>query len=240
MQQNFEPAFATLGLNAYETKIYLALLDNPRSTAAEIAKHSGVPQNRVYDVMEALINRKLAYLIPESPKRYSPEDPQHLQSIVQEKLGQLKEFEKEIGDLGKKFQEAPRQQVLVSRNARNFDKIMESLPPAKVFERSIKAKLSTRPQYLKKIERHMRSKFDYKSLTDKRYDGSRELRAWRKVYPGFKLIDAGGVILNVTEKGTLISLAPPENESLIIYIENAHLSLILKDMFDAYYERLPQ
>lgn len=43
-----------LGFTAYEAKVYLALLSHPGSTGYEVARHSGVPRSKVYEVLEKL------------------------------------------------------------------------------------------------------------------------------------------------------------------------------------------
>jgi len=46
--------FLALGLTEYESKCYLAMLRKQSSTASELAKLSGIPRTRVYDVLERL------------------------------------------------------------------------------------------------------------------------------------------------------------------------------------------
>jgi len=41
-----------LGFTAYEAKVYLALLAHPGSTGYEVARHSGVPRAKVYEVLD--------------------------------------------------------------------------------------------------------------------------------------------------------------------------------------------
>lgn len=43
-----------LGFTAYEAKVYIALLGHPGSTGYEVARHSGVPRSKVYEVLEKL------------------------------------------------------------------------------------------------------------------------------------------------------------------------------------------
>lgn len=43
-----------LGFTAYEAKVYLALISHPGATGYEVARHSGVPRSKVYEVLEKL------------------------------------------------------------------------------------------------------------------------------------------------------------------------------------------
>ncbi|MCZ7663465.1 MAG: hypothetical protein M5U22_11315 [Thermoleophilia bacterium] len=48
-----------LGFSQYEAKAYVALLQNPRVTAYELAKQSGIPPSKIYEVVERLLAKKL-------------------------------------------------------------------------------------------------------------------------------------------------------------------------------------
>ena len=45
------------GLNQYEAKAYVSLLDIGTSNAYSISKASGIPRSRIYDIIESLTNR---------------------------------------------------------------------------------------------------------------------------------------------------------------------------------------
>ena len=49
-------------LNVYETKVWLALLSKGMASAGEVAKISGVPRSRIYDVLESLEKKGFAIL----------------------------------------------------------------------------------------------------------------------------------------------------------------------------------
>lgn len=53
-----------LGLNSYEAKAYLALLGRESFSASQVARHSGVPRQRIYDILACLIERGLAISRP--------------------------------------------------------------------------------------------------------------------------------------------------------------------------------
>jgi sugar-specific transcriptional regulator TrmB/FixJ family two-component response regulator len=61
---------AGLGLSGYQARAYLALLELGPSQAREVSERSGVPQGRVYDILEKLHQRGLAEVLPEAPRRY--------------------------------------------------------------------------------------------------------------------------------------------------------------------------
>lgn len=64
-----------LGLTSYETKAYHALLQRGSSTAPQVAELSGLPRQRVYDVLAALVAKGLASSSPGQAARYSATPP---------------------------------------------------------------------------------------------------------------------------------------------------------------------
>lgn len=60
------------GLNTYEARCYLALLELESSTAPEVAKASGVPPQRVYDSLSSLIEKGFIQEVNGKPKLFVP------------------------------------------------------------------------------------------------------------------------------------------------------------------------
>lgn len=58
------------GLNIYETKVWLALLQKGVASAGEIAEISGVPRSRTYDVLESLEKQGFAVQKIGKPVKY--------------------------------------------------------------------------------------------------------------------------------------------------------------------------
>jgi HTH-type transcriptional regulator, sugar sensing transcriptional regulator len=86
-----------LGLSGYEAKAYLALTRDHPATPYEIAKSSGVPTSKIYEVLGKLLERRIIFPLNEDPaktKRYIPMHPdevlnQHL-ITVEGLVGSLK------------------------------------------------------------------------------------------------------------------------------------------------------
>lgn len=65
-----------LGLSSYEDRAYRALVGLGTATASEIAERSGVPEGRIYDVLETLASAGMARVQRDTrPKRYAAVDP---------------------------------------------------------------------------------------------------------------------------------------------------------------------
>jgi sugar-specific transcriptional regulator TrmB len=66
----------TLGLTTYESKGYIALLQKQALTAAELAKLSGIPRTRIYDVLEGLAQEGLCVELLGKGKKFQAVAPE--------------------------------------------------------------------------------------------------------------------------------------------------------------------
>jgi HTH-type transcriptional regulator, sugar sensing transcriptional regulator len=83
-----------LGLTAYESKAYLALIRRDYSTAVDVARVAGLPRQRVYDVMESLVEKGLASSHPGRPVKYTPAAPnQAIERLVGDRRQALADLE---------------------------------------------------------------------------------------------------------------------------------------------------
>ena len=65
-----------LGLTTYEARAYLALVRREAYTAAQIARQSGVPRQRIYDVLGTLVEKGLASTRPGTVVKYAAIAPE--------------------------------------------------------------------------------------------------------------------------------------------------------------------
>ncbi len=66
---------ANLGLTDYEVRVYLAILRHPNSRVPEIARHSQVPQPKVYSTLKRLTERGLCESLLGPVNRYAALPP---------------------------------------------------------------------------------------------------------------------------------------------------------------------
>jgi len=96
-----------MGLPEYEAATYVGLLDGGTSTAKEVAERAGVPQSRVYDVLDSLNTKGFVVVQEGRPKKFGPVDPNQA-------VSQYREFKRrehvrkldEIQGLGEHFLDA--------------------------------------------------------------------------------------------------------------------------------------
>ena len=65
-----------LGLTTYEARAYLALVRREAYTAAHVARQSGVPRQRIYDVLGTLVEKGLASTRPGNVVKYAAIAPE--------------------------------------------------------------------------------------------------------------------------------------------------------------------
>lgn len=80
-----------LGLNVYEAKAYIALLRKESFSASQVADLSGVPRQRIYDILASLVERGLAISRPgKHGTRYAAVAPQPaLRSLLEQEQQRL-------------------------------------------------------------------------------------------------------------------------------------------------------
>ncbi len=64
-----------VGLNAYEARSYLVLLGHPQFKALELAARAHVPRQKIYEVLDSLVEKGFAQVVQEKTKLFSAVDP---------------------------------------------------------------------------------------------------------------------------------------------------------------------
>ena len=86
-----------LGLNQYESKTYLALVNSSASTATELSDIANIPRPRVYDVLAKLEKKGFVVTKPGRPAKYSAVP---LSAAVHALKKEREEsYKKEVGEL---------------------------------------------------------------------------------------------------------------------------------------------
>ncbi len=73
--QRFWRRLQQLGLNAYEARSYLVLVGHPRFKALELAARAHVPRQKIYEVLDSLVEKGFAQVIQERTKLFSAVEP---------------------------------------------------------------------------------------------------------------------------------------------------------------------
>src|SRR3974377_1335690 len=73
--QRFWRRLQQLGLNAYESRSYLVLLGHPKFKALELAARAHVPRQKIYEVLDSLVEKGFAQVVREKTKLFSAVEP---------------------------------------------------------------------------------------------------------------------------------------------------------------------
>ena len=73
--QRFWRGLQQLGLNAYEARSYLVLLGHSRFKALELAPRAHVPRQKIYEVLDSLVEKGFARVVQDRTKLFSAVEP---------------------------------------------------------------------------------------------------------------------------------------------------------------------
>src|ERR1700756_3010162 len=73
--RRFWQRLQAIGLNAYEARSYLVLVGHPRFKALELASRAHVPRQKIYEVLDSLVEKGFAQTIQEKTKLFSAVSP---------------------------------------------------------------------------------------------------------------------------------------------------------------------
>ncbi len=73
--RRFWQRLQAMGLNAYEARSYLVLVGHPRFKALELAARAHVPRQKIYEVLDSLVEKGFAQVIQEKTKLFSAVQP---------------------------------------------------------------------------------------------------------------------------------------------------------------------
>ena len=74
--RRFWQRLQSMGLNAYEARSYLVLVGHPRFKALELAARAHVPRQKIYEVLDSLMEKGFARVVQERTKLFSAVSPE--------------------------------------------------------------------------------------------------------------------------------------------------------------------
>ena len=103
-----EKLLAKIGLNKYESSVYLTLLKQGSMEASKLSHASKVPIGKIYEVLKALKNYELVEIQPSRPQRYRAVDPKSAFKLMykkkeEETLNELKMLKQTFDEIEKEL-----------------------------------------------------------------------------------------------------------------------------------------
>ena len=118
-----------IGLNEYQSKVYIALLKKFPATGYEISKLANIPQSRAYDTLKALESMHIVIPSNTKPVTYTPIKPKELTKRYKRKIDSTINFlEKKLPNV--KEEEYTEPILSISGRTKILDKIIEIIKNA--------------------------------------------------------------------------------------------------------------
>jgi sugar-specific transcriptional regulator TrmB len=85
-----------IGLNAYESRAYLVLIGHPHFKALEVAGRANIPRQKIYEVLDSLIEKGFVQVVQGKAKQFSAVEPQlALEGYLRRRR---ESFERQLGE----------------------------------------------------------------------------------------------------------------------------------------------
>lgn len=211
-----------LGLNAYEAKVYIALLKKFPATGYEISQGANIPQSRAYDALKSLENEKIVFSDSQKPQKFSPVSPKELTSRCRRKFNSTIEYlEKKLPNLKDVYHE-PIQYTDGYETI--IEKIKEVIKNAK---RSIYIEVWA--EDFKYIEKDLRNAYDNEiDVKIVGYDNIKTNFGLVYNHPGGKEIEArmGRLVYLLTDASECLF---GQIEAEVIHTKNPDIAFLLKE-----------
>lgn len=92
------------GMSEYESRVYVALVSTGPTRASQISSESNIPQSKIYDVLNSLVNKEVVEMFSGRPKEYKAVSPNvFLKTMFENKERELSHLKLTLKEFGKLF-----------------------------------------------------------------------------------------------------------------------------------------
>lgn len=213
-----EKLLAKIGLNKYESSVYLTLLKQGSMEASKLSRTSKVPLGKIYEVLRVLKNYELVEIQPSRPQRYRAVDPKSVFKLMYKRKEE--EALNELKILKETFDEIERE-LCTDNSPQNIETIIW---PDRFRSNELNETVAS---YFEKIEHeicvviHVK----YKPGRSELYDASTSI--FSKAFLG---LVQRGVKVKILDPGSELL---PVLKELIDSIEDTSFRLYCKDLMEA-------
>lgn len=100
------------GLSEYESKVYSSLIFLGTSKAGTISRASKVPQSKIYEVLDQLMNKQLVEVFDGRPKEFRAPDPENaLKNLLEGRIMEIETIKTKIDSIGDYLKSSTRDEV---------------------------------------------------------------------------------------------------------------------------------
>ncbi len=206
-----------LGLNQYEEKVYLSLLEIGEATAVEVSKHSGVPYARIYDILDSLAEKALIAITMKKPKKYvAVETKLTFDKLIEEKIKEIKEAQEKVRKIRKRGPviEEP---VIALKGKRSFYQLMRHLrKEPKQSDWSIKTTFDVHPMFFEWFKEELKKALEGGIFGEVTEENKENIKQWLGVGAEIHMLPNKGVAIEVIDDKQTIIILPQSEVTLII------------------------
>ncbi len=227
MEENYE-YYEEFGLTKNEGKAYYELVRFGKLSAYEVSSKGKVPYGKVYNILNSLINKGLARVVPEKTKKFVPCDPKSLIKFIEEKEARLEKAKEKAKEL-KKFYGEEKNPVTMAFGVSGFHRLTKDIDKFKKYDYTIKWSSEPMPEWIRSVEQGFKRKAEIKTLS--RYDDETKKRVdeWIKIQPNIRKFNNEGVAIAIADdKKVLISLI---KSNVTLLIKSPEFTKIMRQLF---------
>ncbi len=228
-----DSVLTSLGLTNYEVKTYESLIKLGQSTATKISKNSGVPQGKIYLVLDSLMKKGLVDLVPKKPAEFTPNNPEVLVQEIKNKSKQLELIGQKIEqlkELYKQDSELNDSKIVVRQGKKAFYNVLETMAKPKDHEYSIKWSSEFDEQRAKDQKKLINRGVDIKVLS--RCDDAetdKNLKKWMKLHKNIRILENDGVAMSILDEKEVMIMLLGCNATVLI--RDKAFAKVMKRMF---------
>ncbi len=228
--------FELLGLNKYEALAYESLVRLGKSGASDIARESGVPYGRIYDVLNALVSKSLVIIIPEKAKRFAPAPPEMLEKLFAAKEANFTKLRQDIKRLKSIYILAGEEPVEIVKGKRNFYELIHKMPRPNKYDYSFRFTAEAKPEWLASVRKKIRAGVDTKYIVKYDKESEANIAKWKNIKKlGIKKFDFDKVAAQIIDDKAVFFALVESNTTVLI--RDKPFARLMKKLFEAAWER---
>jgi len=222
------------GFNLYESRIICSLVSAGKATAKYIAQDAAVPKNKVYEILESLLQRGLVQLLPGKPKRYAATSlPVAIERNIRERTLRLEQVGKTLKSYFNKLpkkEEQPKKFWAMEGKSAMVNKIVETLDSVQKESLGFIDIWTARPENLSAIKRAIDRGVKFYFLGSVNKKTLPLVKKYEKLGVKIKNYNIRGAGYSVFD-GRYVQQRITEGKIISLWIENVYLAKILREHF---------
>jgi predicted transcriptional regulator len=234
--------WTVIRLNDYEGRVLKSLMTLGESSVNDIAKDSKVPRNKVYEVLEILMEKGFITKTNISPLKYSADNAQEkISEVLEKREKQEKTFIKELENIEKKPKK--KKNLRIYEGKQNWYRALRYsyqgkalFKPKTPFSYAIKSVFEYHPQYMKKRQLISEGKrVDYRNIGPINKETIKNVEKFKKAGTKVKHFDNKNVAVSINKLGVVIGLL---KENATIVITDKDFTKMMKNLLEAAWKGL--